>query len=54
MSQSFGTTFFGYCEDAKKKHPDKVILVRNGKFYETFGIDSLMLMGERPIPFFTY
>jgi hypothetical protein len=40
----------------KTKHPEKVILMRNGDFYETFGIDALMLiaycglnpMGGRP------
>jgi MutS domain I len=30
--------------DQKIEHPDKVILMRNGEFYETFGIDALMLI----------
>ena len=28
----------------KKEHPDKVILMRVGEFYETFGVDALMLV----------
>jgi len=28
----------------KKQHPDKVILTRVGEFYETYGVDALMLI----------
>ena len=28
----------------KKEHPDKVILMRVGEFYETFGVDAVMLV----------
>lgn len=34
-----------YTVQQKKKHPHKVILIRSGEFYETYGIDALMLIG---------
>ena len=37
-------TLVAYYIDQKLSHPDKIILMRNGEFYETFGIDSLMLI----------
>ena len=37
-------TLVAYYIDQKISHPDKIILMRNGEFYETFGIDSLMLI----------
>ena len=38
------STFFGYVLKGKKKYPDAIALVRNGEFYETYGIDALMLI----------
>ena len=32
-----------YAINQKKKHADKIILVRIGDFYETYGIDAIML-----------
>ena len=32
---------------AKTEYPDKLILIRNGDFYETFGIDAIMLIGKK-------
>ena len=34
----------GYYINQKIEHPEKIILMRNGEFYETFGIDSIMLI----------
>lgn len=36
--------FFHDTVQSKIKYSDKVILVRNGEFYETFGVDALMLI----------
>ena len=49
-------TFLNYALEQKREHPDKIILVRSGDFYETYGVDSLMLisysglnpMGNKP------
>jgi hypothetical protein len=37
-------TFLEYTIQQKIEHEDKVILIRNGEFYETFGVDALMLI----------
>ena len=37
-------SLLGFYIEQKVKHPDKIILMRNGEFYETFGIDSIMLI----------
>ena len=37
-------TLNGYVLEQKKKHPEKIILTRVGEFYETYGIDSVMLV----------
>jgi len=36
--------FLGFCRDQKELFPQHVILVRCGDFYETFGIEAIMLM----------
>ena len=38
--------FLDFILKQKKNHPDKVILVRNGEFYETVGIDALMMIAH--------
>lgn len=35
---------YSYFLQTKKEHPTKVILVRVGEFYETVGIDAIMLV----------
>ncbi|CEL93038.1 unnamed protein product [Vitrella brassicaformis CCMP3155] len=37
-------TLFEWVLQQKRKHPDKVLLVRVGEFYETYGIDALMMV----------
>eukprot|EP00981_Chlorochromonas_danica_P002201 scaffold437_cov168-Ochromonas_danica.AAC.18 len=37
-------TLLDYTIEQKKKHPNKIILIRSGEFYETYGIDALMLI----------
>eukprot|EP00977_Amphora_coffeiformis_P025658 scaffold21117_cov170-Amphora_coffeaeformis.AAC.2 len=37
-------TFVGYVREQKEKHPDCIILCRCGDFYETFGVDAIMLI----------
>jgi hypothetical protein len=37
-------TLLDYTIQQKKKHPDKIILIRSGEFYETYGVDALMLI----------
>ena len=32
------------CLEWRRQHPEKVVLVRNGEFYETFGMDALMMI----------
>lgn len=36
--------FLGYCRDQKELYPEHVILVRCGDFYETFGVDAMLLV----------
>lgn len=36
-------SMISYAISAKQKHPDKIILVRIGDFYETYGVDAIML-----------
>ena len=36
--------FLGYCRDQKELYPNHVILVRCGDFYETFGVDAMLLV----------
>ena len=38
--------FLDFILKQKKSHPDKVILVRNGEFYETVGVDALMMIAH--------
>ena len=38
--------FLDFILKQKKAHPDKVILVRNGEFYETVGVDALMMIAH--------
>jgi hypothetical protein len=37
-------TLFHYMLQQKKLHPDKVLLTRVGDFYETYGVDALMMI----------
>lgn len=37
-------TLLNYTILQKQKHSDKIILIRSGEFYETYGIDALMLI----------
>jgi DNA mismatch repair ATPase MutS len=37
-------SFLAYCREQKEKYPDYVILTRCGDFYETFGIDAILLV----------
>lgn len=37
-------TLVDYVLEQKKKHEDKVILLRCGEFYETYGIDAIMMV----------
>lgn len=37
-------SFLAYCRDQKEKYPDCIILTRCGDFYETFGIDAVLLV----------
>jgi len=37
-------TFLAFCREEKVKHPDSVLLVRCGDFYEAYGIDAIMLV----------
>ena len=37
-------TFLAYCREQKEKYPDCIILTRCGDFYETFGVDAIMLV----------
>jgi MutS domain I len=39
-------SFLGFAVTEKERHKDKVVLVRNGEFYETFGVDALMMIGK--------
>ena len=37
-------SFLAYCREQKEKHPDVVILTRCGDFYETYGLDAILLV----------
>ena len=37
-------TLLSFVMEEKAKHSDKVVLVRVGDFYESFGIDAVMLV----------
>jgi len=37
-------TLLQFVIDEKEKHPEKLLLVRVGDFYETYGVDALMLV----------
>jgi hypothetical protein len=37
-------TFLSYCREQKKLYPQCVLLVRCGDFYETFGLDAVLLV----------
>jgi hypothetical protein len=37
-------TLLDFTIQQKTEHEDKVILIRNGEFYETYGVDALMLI----------
>ena len=37
-------TLTRWVEDQKRRHPDKVLLVRVGDFYEAYGVDALLLV----------
>lgn len=37
-------SFLAYCRDQKLKYPDAIILTRCGDFYETYGVDAVMLV----------
>ena len=46
-----------YVMDQKVLHPDKVLLVRVGEFYEAYGVDALMLIeycGLNPMGMFRF
>ena len=35
---------FSFFYETKKEYPDKIVLVRVGEFYETIGIDAILLV----------
>jgi len=35
---------FSFFHETKKDYPDKIVLVRVGEFYETIGIDAILLV----------
>ena len=37
-------SFLAYCREQKERYPDCIILTRCGDFYETFGIDAILLV----------
>lgn len=37
-------TFLAYCREQKQKYPDAIILTRCGDFYETYGVDAILLV----------
>ena len=37
-------SFLAFCREQKTRYPDCIILCRCGDFYETFGVDALMLI----------
>jgi MutS domain V/MutS domain I len=37
-------SFLAFCREQKEKYPDCVLLTRCGDFYETFGIDAILLV----------
>ncbi|CAN0369793.1 unnamed protein product, partial [Hapterophycus canaliculatus] len=37
-------TLLEYVVEQKEKHPTKVLLTRVGEFYETYGVDAVMMM----------
>ena len=37
-------SFLAFCREQKEKYPDCIILTRCGDFYETFGIDAILLV----------
>jgi hypothetical protein len=37
-------SFLSFCREQKEKYPDCIILTRCGDFYETFGLDAIMLV----------
>lgn len=39
-------TLLDYTIQQKRKHPQSVVLIRSGEFYETYGIDALMLIAH--------
>jgi hypothetical protein len=43
LSQRRGT-LYDFVLTQKKAHPEKVILTRVGEFYETYGVDAIMLV----------
>lgn len=43
-STSKSPTLVDSVVEYKRDHPEKIIFVRNGKFYETYGVDAVMLV----------
>jgi len=39
-------TLVDYAIEQKKKHFDKVVLLRCGEFYETYGVDAIMMVAH--------
>ena len=37
-------SFLAFCREQKEKYPDCIILTRCGDFYETFGLDAILLV----------
>lgn len=37
-------SFLAYCRTQKEKYPDAIILTRCGDFYETYGLDAILLV----------
>ncbi|GKY93031.1 hypothetical protein MPSEU_000271400 [Mayamaea pseudoterrestris] len=37
-------SFLAYCREQKEKYPDVILLTRCGDFYETYGIDAILLV----------
>eukprot|EP00966_Prymnesium_polylepis_P041078 953449-Prymnesium_polylepis.1 len=43
-SKGRGGTLVDYAAREKERHPEKVLLIKVGEFYESFGVDALMLV----------
>lgn len=44
QSKNQAKTLLGFAIEQKKLHPTKILLIRTGDFYETYGVDSVVLV----------